>query len=194
MKKTLVIVGTALVAAVGTITFLANYEPPLDPVVTEITGANLGELRLDHEVKGYCQPVELFCAHRLYEPVFTAPETADPVEICNDVIDLQARIGLVAYGAAGANAGKVSNLQAVKDFCVEGFTKPYVNDDGSKIYEGTNLFDDGSNDKVGKVTVINWEPGRGFTVVFSISRNLDRVGWISYGEGTPRHYSFAPAE
>lgn len=172
-------------AAIATVMLLSGCTPASIPTVEAITSADLGPLKLAKEVKGYCYPTEMFCANPLFEPVFTAPADADPVEVCNKVIDLQKRIGLVAYAANGANASKVTDVQKVKDFCAVGLVLGGDDGTGSPFFEGTTLFDDGSKDGIGKVTVINREVS-GFTVVFSVSKNLERVGWISYG-GNPVH-------
>lgn len=166
---------------------LAGCTPSSDPVVDQVLAADLGALKLvNPEVKGYCYPTELFCSNPLFEPAFSAPATADPLEICDAVISLQSEIGLVAYAAEGAAAGKVENLQKLKDFCVEGFLQPLTNFDDSISYEGTVLFDDGATDGVGKVTVISRYADGTYFVVFSLSRNLSRVGWIPFGD-EPKH-------
>ena len=171
--------------AIGVVT-LTGCTPASIPTVETITSANLGPLKLVKEVKGYCYPTELFCGNPLFEPTFTAPADADPGEVCDKVIALQRRIGLIAYSAAGADAGKVNDVQQVKDFCAQGFELGGDDGAGNPFYEGTILYDDGSKDGVGKVTVISREADRGYTVVFSVSKNLSRVGWIPYGS-EPRH-------
>ena len=171
--------------AIGVMT-LTGCTPASIPTVETITSANLGPLKLVKEVKGYCYPTELFCGNPLFEPTFTAPADADPGEVCDKVIALQRRIGLIAYSAAGADAGKVNDVQQVKDFCAQGFELGGDDGAGNPFYEGTILYDDGSKDGVGKVTVISREADRGYTVVFSVSKNLSRVGWIPYGS-EPRH-------
>ena len=183
VKKTLASLGAALVFVLPA----AGCTPTSDPVVDQVIYADLSPLSIvNKEVKGYCYPTELFCSGPLFEPAFDAPASADPIEICSAVVDLQAKIGLVAYAAAGADAGKVTDVQIVKDFCVEGLLEPLTNFDGSISYEGTILFDDGASDGVGKVTVISREADGKYFVVFSLSRNLDRVGWIPYGT-EPKH-------
>ena len=171
--------------AISATLFLSGCTPTSIPTVDSITSADLGPLMLVKEVKGYCYPTELFCSNPLFEPAFTAPADADPVEVCDKVIDLQQKIGLVAYAANGANAAKVTDLKAVKHFCAAGFELGGDDGAGSPFYEGTTLFDDGAKDGVGKFTVINREAS-GYNVVFSVSKNLGRVGWVSYG-GTPTH-------
>lgn len=162
--------------------------PSSDPLVERVTGANLGSLTIiDPEVKGYCQPMELFCRGPLFEPAFTAPADADPIEVCNAVVSLQAELGLVAYAATGGEAGVAENRHLVTDFCTAGLSQAIQIEDGSVVYEGTTLFDDGAADGMGKVTTIGREPDGTYYVVFSMSRNLDRVGWISYGASQPTH-------
>lgn len=179
------ILSALVLGAIGVVT-LTGCTPASIPTVEAITSADLGPVKLMKEVKGYCYPTELFCSNPLFEPGFTAPADADPVEVCEKVIDLQQRIGLVAYSAAGADAGKVKDVQQVKDFCAQGFELGGDDGAGNPFYEGTILYDDGSNDGVGKVTVISREADRGYTVVFSVSKNLGRVGWVPYG-GEPVH-------
>lgn len=166
--------------------FLTACTPSSIPVVDTITNANLGPLKLDKEVKGYCNPMELFCGDPLFEPAFSSPNSADPVEVCNAVVDLQSKIGMVAFAAAGADAAKVTSLKEVKDFCAQGFELGGDDGAGNPFYEGTVLYDDGEKDGVGKVTVISRSAEQGYFVVFSVSRNLGRVGWVPYG-GSPKH-------
>ena len=173
-------------AVIATVLLLTGCTPTSIPAVEAITSADLGPLKLVKEVKGHCYPTELFCGNPLFEPTFTAPADADPGEVCDKVIALQRGIGLIAYSAAGADAGKVNDVQQVKDFCAQGFELGGDDGAGNPFYEGTILYDDGSKDGVGKVTVISREAGRGYTVVFSVSKNLSRVGWIPYGS-EPRH-------
>ncbi len=173
------------VIAITATLFLSGCTPTSLPTVETITSADLAPLKLVKEVKGYCYPTEFFCGNPLFEPMFTAPADADPVEVCDKVIDLQQKIGFIAYAPNGGNAAKVSDVQAVKDFCAAGFVLGGDDGTGAPFYEGTTLFDDGAKDGVGKVTVINRESS-GYTVVFSVSKNLGRVGWVSYG-GTPTH-------
>ena len=162
--------------------------PNSDPLVERVIGANLGSLTIiDQDVQGYCQPMELFCSGPLFEPAFTAPADASPFDVCDAVVALQVELGLVAYAATGAEAGVADNSQLVTDFCAEGLSQAIQLDDGSMVYEGTTLFDDGSADGMGKVTTISREPDGTYYVVFSMSRNLDRVGWISYGTSQPTH-------
>lgn len=175
----------ALALCIVSVVTLSGCTPASIPAVEAITSADLGPLKLVKEVKGYCFPTELFCGDPLFEPIFKAPADADPVEVCDKVIDLQQKIGLIAFAANGANAAKVRNAQEVKDFCAAGFVLGGDDGTGSPFYEGTTLFDDGTRDGVGKVTVINREVA-GYTVVFSVSKNLERVGWVSYG-GIPKH-------
>ena len=166
--------------AAALILALTGCTPTTIPVVDTILAADLSPLTFIQESKG-CQPMELFCSNPLFEPAFKAPASASPKEVCDKVVDLQARIGIGAYSATGAPAGKVSDIQEVKDFCAAGLELGGDDGQGSPFYEGTTLYDDGSKDGVGKVTVINRETS-GYTVVFSVSRNLQRAGgWISYG-------------
>ncbi len=175
------------VAGLISLTCLAGCTPTSDPLVNQVLAADLGELKLvNPEVKGYCYPNELFCSNPLFEPAFSAPASADPFAICDAVITLQDEIGLVAYAAEGGPAGRVGNLQKVKEFCVEGFLQPLINPDNSTSYEGVVLYDDGATDGVGKVTVVHREGNGSYFVVFSMSRNLDRVGWIPFGDD-PKH-------
>ncbi|MFM2023924.1 MAG: hypothetical protein RIR89_1316 [Actinomycetota bacterium] len=161
-------------------TGLVGCTPTTDPVVEKILAADLGQLTaVSDEVKGYCYPTELFCSNPIFEPAFSAPAEADPAGICNAVIDLQIEIGLVAYSTEGELANKVTNPDEVRDQCTTGLSQALEAEDGSTYYQGTVLFDDGATDGVGKVTVIS-RTEDGYFVVFSVSRNLDRVGWISY--------------
>lgn len=161
--------------------FLAGCTPASDPVVEQIMAADLGELTaFSNDVKGYCYPTELFCSNPLFEPAFSAPASAEPKRICESVIDLQIEIGFVAYSVEGEPATKVQNPESVKEQCSTGLSQPLEAEDGSTYYRGTVLYDDGASDGVGKVTVISRREDGSYLVVFSVSRNLERVGWIPY--------------
>lgn len=162
---------------------LSGCTPSSDPVLQQILSADLGELKpVSQEVRGYCYPTELFCPNPLFEPAFHAQSSVEPLEICDSVIDLQLQIGLVAYSFEGELAQKVDEVQVVRDLCTQGLAEPQEAEDGTAYYQGTVLFDDGTSDGVGKVTVISRREDGSYFVVFSISRNLDRVGWISYAD------------
>ena len=178
----------AILGTASVLVLLAGCTPTADPVVQKVMDADLGELTpIATEVKGYCQPMELFCSGPLFEPNFTAPATADPRAVCDSVISLQSEIGLVAYSGSG-DPGAASDLEQVKDFCTAGLAEPLKLDDETFAYQSTVLYDDGVTDGMGKVTVIGREPDGTYMVTFSLSRNLDRVGWIPpYGDSPPEH-------
>lgn len=162
---------------------LTGCTPTSDPVVDAITTADLGELRMvSDEVKGYCYPTELFCSSPLFEPAFSAPASVEPGEICDSVISLQLSIGFVAFSVAGEGAYPIEDPEQVRDLCKKGLSQALEAEDGSTYYLGVVLYDDGARDGVGKVTVIHRETDGSYFVVFSVSRNLDRVGWISYAD------------
>lgn len=162
---------------------LTGCTPTSDPVVDEIMAADLGELRaVSDEVKGYCYPTELFCSSPLFEPAFSAPASADPAAVCDSVIDLQLKIGLVAYSVSGDGAYPMEDPTQVRELCSNGLSQLLETDDGFTYYLGVVLYDDGAKDGVGKVTVVHRENDGSYLVVFSVSRNLDRVGWISYAD------------
>lgn len=155
--------------------------PSSDPVLEKILNADLGALILQQkEVKGYCYPTELFCSEPLFEPVFTAPAETDAKQICEHVVQLQSQLGLKAFSTEGSPAIKVNDKKLVQKMCTDGLSNLITAQDGSTFYEGMVLFDDGNTDGVGKVTTIHREPNGNYSTIFSISRNLDRVGWIPY--------------
>gem|GEM_PF-2722029 len=175
--------GFSIWAVVLPALLLTGCTPSSDPVVDEIVAADLGELLpVSDEVKGYCYPTELFCSGPLFEPAFSAQASAEPSEICDSVIDLQLKIGLVAYSVSGEGAYPIKDPRQVRELCTKGLSQPLQAEDGSTYYLGVVLYDDGARDGVGKVTVIHRETNGSYFVVFSVSRNLDRVGWISYAD------------
>lgn len=160
---------------------LVGCTPVSDPVLEQILGADFQNLQpVQKEVSGYCFPTEFFCSNPLFEPAFSAPATVEPAEICREVIDIQSQIGLVAFSTAGGFAEKVSNQNSLQNICEESLIQAVENFDGSISYPGTVLFDDGLRDGVGKVTVISRNENGSYFVVFSISRNLGRVGPIPF--------------
>lgn len=167
--------------AVGLVFSLTSCTPQSDPVLEKVLRGNLGELKLANEVKGHCQPMVLFCSQPLFEPAFTASDDKSAEQICDSVVSLQNQIGLVAFSRYGEPATKVSDLAAVKEFCVSSISIKEKAFDESKFYPGIALFDDGAKDGMGKVTTISREVNRGYFVVFSLSRDLDRIGSIDYG-------------
>ena len=172
--------------ALALVTLVSGCTPKSDPVVEKIISADLGSLTLINEIQGHCQPSELFCSNPLFEPAFTAPSEVEPAEVCNSVINLQSEIGLVAYSVEGYSAARVSKLDDLKKFCTDGLSHPWPVGDGTEYYEGTVLYDDGSKDKIGKVTVIQRRAKGEYVVVFSVTKNLSRIGGIPFGE-TPTH-------
>ena len=162
---------------------LTGCTPTSDPVVDTIRQADLGDLQSSsQEVKGYCYPTEFFCSKPLFEPAFAAPASSEPGAICNSVIDLQLKIGFVAYSLEGDGALALNDTDQVRALCKQALEQQLEAEDGSAYYRGIVLYDDGSKDGVGKVTVVHRENDGSYFVVFSVSRNLDRVGWISYQE------------
>ena len=165
---------------------LTSCTPASNPAVDAILSTDLSPLELINEVKGHCYPMELFCSNPLFEPVFSAPASATPEVVCDVVIDLQQRIGLVAYAVEGYSAANVSSVGDLKAFCTEGLSNPWPVGDGTIYYEGTVLYDDGSQDGIGKVTVIQRREDDRYVVVFSSGRDLHGPGNIPYGED-PKH-------
>lgn len=155
--------------------------PSSDPVLDQVLSSDLGELKLvQQEVKGYCFPTELFCSNPLFEPAFSAPASAEPLDICRKVISLQSQIGLMAYSYTGDFATRTPSINELEKICEKSLTETIENFDGSMSYPGMVLFDDGTVDGAGKVTVISRAENGSYFVVFSISRNLQRVGPIPF--------------
>lgn len=160
---------------------LSGCTPASDPILEKILAANLEPLNLiQDEVRGYCYPTELFCSNPIFEPAYEADPESSPAAICSKVISLQKQIGLLAYSTLGELATKASDINEIQDKCRRGFETPLKAEDGSTYYDGLVLFDDGARDDVGKVTVIDRRESGEYVVVFSISRNLDRVGYINF--------------
>ena len=129
----------------------------------------------------------------MYDLTFAAPAKTDEKLACGEFVDLGRALGAVAYSTNNGtgNATKLSNDNAAAvEMCVTGLSEPLKNFDGSLIYQGLSLYDDGAKDGIGKF----YSLGRGqsspddkkFLLTISFSKDLNRVGWIDYGDGNPR--------
>lgn len=137
-----------------------------------------------------CVGVNLFCMQPMYEPAFFAPATTDVNLVCNDLLAIASNLGVVAYGLSGYSANKIDNSNTdVLDLCITGLGTPLKNVDGTDLYQGLVLYDDGTKDSFGKAYSISRGPsefGDGYVLIISFSKDLNRVGWINYGTQKPK--------
>lgn len=167
---------------------LSGCLAPSEPLVDKIFSSQLSPLKIATEkVQPNCASSLLGCSNPLYDISFYSDSSVKPADVCRSVIELQREIGMVAYSVEGAAAGIApAENQPLIDFCVAGFEPGIKLDDGSMLYQGFVLYDDGAKDGLGKVTVIQRRDDKSFVVVFSLGRDPSRIGSINFGE-KPRH-------
>lgn len=127
------------------------------------------------------------CSQPLYSVFFKASSSVAAEDVCRPVIELQSELGLDAYAAEGSSdIGEVKNVNEVIQFCIEGLEQDLGGSEGPRYFEGTVLYEDGSDDGLGKVTVISRREDGSYFVDFSLGRDKDRIGYFSI-QGEPRH-------
>ena len=163
--------------------------PQVEPMAIEILQKNLGVLELVSEelVPNCGASYGIPCQQPLYSAFFTAGPTEEPEDICRPVVQFQNELGLDAYSAEGASEiALTKNLNEVIDFCAKGLETNLGPADGPSYYEGTILYEDGSEDGLGKVTVISRREDGSYFVDFSIGRDSGRIGYFEI-QGEPKH-------
>lgn len=170
---------------------LAGCTAPTDPFVSVVkeTVAKTSFEDTKQMASG-CIGVYLYCAQPMYEPVFFAPETEPVEKVCSDFIAVAKELGVVAYAVSGYDAyGFPEEDTDVLDLCKGGLGAALKNTDGSEFYQSPVLFDDGAKDGFGKVYSLTRGPsefGVGYVLIISFSKDLNRVGYVSYGSEKPK--------
>ena len=156
---------------------------PQDPFVDQIKSA-VAETSFapTGQMPNGCIGVFLICTEPLYEPSFSAPASTEPAKICQDLFSLGVRLGAVAYSTYGNGAYKLpAEPQEINTFCIAALANKLRAADGSTFYQGIVLYDDGKKDGWGKVYALNrGGSDNDFQLVISVSKDLNRVGWITY--------------
>ena len=170
---------------------LSGCTVPTDPYVATVTATvEQTVFKSTGRMASGCVGVNLFCLEPMYEPVFFAPSTTDVNIVCNDLLEIASELGVVAYGLSGYGAYEFPKPNTeVLDICKTGLGTALRNVDGTDLYQGLVLYDDGAKDSFGKVYSISRGPsefGDGFVLIISFSKDLGRVGPVQYGSGKPQ--------
>ena len=181
----------AISLAVGALLLITGCTAPTDPFVSVVKEAVAKTSFEDtNQMASGCIGMYLYCSQPMYEPVFFASETQSVEKVCGDFIKVAKEIGVVAYAVQGSGAYKFPNTETdVLDLCTGGLGAPLKNTDGSELYQGTVLFDDGAKDGFGKVYNLSRgssEFGDGYLLIISFSKDSNRIGYISYGTEKPK--------
>ena len=181
----------ALVAALITAGALTGCTAPTDPFVEVVktTATEAGFTDSGRMASG-CVGVTLFCMQPMYEPIFYIPESAGSVKACDALFKISNKLGALAYSLTGEYPARIEpGSNAPKELCIQGLGKPLINSDGSELYQGIVLYDDGSKDSFGKVYNLirgDSEFGKVFQLIISFSKDQTRIGPILYGNETPK--------
>lgn len=179
----------AIVAALS-ITF-SGCTAPTDPYVATVTQTvEKTVFKPTGQMASGCVGVNLFCLEPMYEPIFFAASTTDVNLVCNDLLGIAAELGVVAYGLTGYGAYEFPNPNTeVLETCKTGLGTPLKNFDGTDLFQGLALYDDGAKDSFGKSYSISRGPsefGDGFVLIISFSKDLGRIGPVQYGTDKPQ--------
>ncbi|MFM2023916.1 MAG: hypothetical protein RIR89_1308 [Actinomycetota bacterium] len=184
MKKLVfLVISSTLILAV------AGCAPRVEPMAEEIFNKKFEQLQLaSEEIIPNCGASFGFpCQEPLYSLFFIGQASVAPEDVCKPVIEFQRELGLDAYSAEGASeVGSADDLTEVINFCIEGLQRDLGDGTGLSYYEGTVLFEDGSEDGLGKTTVISRREDGSYFVDFSIGRDKGRIGYFELN-GQPVH-------
>lgn len=180
-----------ILLAAGLVIAMSGCTAPTDPYV-EVVKSTVGETSFEdtNQMASGCLGVYLFCVQPMYEPIFFAPETESAEIVCSDFIAVAKKLGVVAYALPDYDAYEFpESVTEVLDLCTAGLGSPLKNEDGSDLYQGLMLLDDGVKDGFGKFYSLNRGPsefGMGYTLIISFSKDLSRVGYIIYSSDKPK--------
>ena len=168
---------------------LTGCSPQLEPMAVEIQNTEFEHLDLvSNDLIPNCgASFGIPCSQPLYSVFFKASSSVAAEDVCRPVIELQSDLGLDAYSAEGSSEiGEVKEIDQVIQFCIEGLATDIGGNEGPSYFEGTVLYEDGSEDGLGKVTVISRREDGSYFVDFSLGRDKDRIGYFTM-QGEPRH-------
>jgi hypothetical protein len=163
--------------------------PQIEPMAIKIQQNEFDDLELFSEdlVPNCGASYGIPCQQPLYSIYYSARSSIQARDVCVPVIEFQNELELDAYSAEGASEiGQPRNLNEVIDFCVEGLERNLGSAENQNYYEGTVLYGDGSEDGLGKVTVISRREDGSYFVDFSIGRDKGRIGYFEI-QGEPKH-------
>lgn len=170
---------------------LTGCSPQVEPMAEEIQSTEFEHLDLvsDELVPNCGASFGIPCSQPLYSVFFRADSSVAAEDVCGPVIELQGKLGIDAYSAEGSSdIGEVEDTNQVIRFCIDGLQTDLGGSEGPSYFEGTVLYEDGSDDGLGKVTVISRREDGSYFVDFSLGRDKDRIGYFKL-QGTPRHQS-----
>ena len=180
----LLMIGAAMLTLAGCTVATDPYVQVVKDAVSETVFTPTGEMYSG------CIGMYLVCSQPIYGPSFSAPLTTDVRVVCSDFVRLATKLGAVAYETIGASAfGLPEDKSEVIDLCITGLGNPLQNADGLPLYQGLNLFDDGKKDSFGKVYSLSRGAskfGESFNLEISLSKDLNRVGYITYANEKPK--------
>lgn len=168
---------------------LSGCSPQIEPMAERIQSTEFNDLKLvSNELVANCgASFGIPCSQPLYSVFFSASSSVAAEDVCRPVIELQSELGIDAYSAEGSSdIGEVKNINEVIQFCIEGLEQDLGGSQGPSYFEGTVLYEDGSDDGLGKVTVISRREDKSYFVDFSLGRDKDRIGVFAI-QGEPRH-------
>jgi hypothetical protein len=174
---------------------LAGCAPRQD-VFLESVSKSVAQTVFDEEISnssGCIQLSGIFCQQPLYDLSFAAPADTDVKLACNDFVKLATNLGAVAY-STNYGDGKAFKLSIEKtevlDFCASALGTALKDGDGSSVYQGLLLHDDGENDGVGKLFTLSRGVQRigdeRYSLTIAFSRDINRIGPINYGTEKPK--------
>ena len=168
---------------------LTGCSPQVEPMAQEIQSTEFEHLDLvsDELVPNCGASFGIPCSQPLYSVFFRADSSVAAEDVCRPVIELQRDLGLDAYSAMGSSdIGEVKDVNQVIQFCIDGLQTDLGGGEGPSYFEGTVLYEDGSDDGLGKVTVIERREDGSYFVDFSLGRDKDRIGYFTI-RGVPSH-------
>ena len=165
-----------------------------DPFLNEVTAVVSGSVFSEPVASSYgcIQLSGIFCRAPMHDLVFVAPAETDAEFACTQFVTFATKLGAIAYSTndgVGDSAELPTDKTEVINLCANGLASPLKNWDGSVLYQGLALQDDGAQDAIGKY----YSLGRGlesvgdkrFNLTISFSRDLNRIGPINYGTKKP---------
>lgn len=174
---------------------LSSCTPGPDPFLESVT-TKVAETVFKEEIdnsSGCIQLSGVFCQQPMYTLVFAAPADTDAELACKEFVNLATKLGAVAYSTndgVGNAAKLLDNKTEVIQLCAAGLAEPLTNFDESSLYQGLQMHDDGQNDKIGKFYSLSrgveYLDDTRFNLTISFSKDLNRVGFISYGPQKPK--------
>jgi len=171
--------GTKLLAMGAVVLgMMTGCSPQVEPVALTIQQNEFAVLELfGEELVPNCGASLIPCQQPLYSVYFSAGPEVEPRDVCIDVIEFQAEIGLDTYSSdQNIEVIPAGDIDEIVDFCTEGLDRDLSSEEGPDYYLGTILNEDGSDDGVAKFAIITRKEDGSYYVDFTVSRDLMRMG------------------